>query len=1067
MATNVDTVQIAIKVNARQAGRSLERTVGRAQKKVNRQAQKGQDELIRRREKLVVRAIEDETDRRLKAIDTQFNAERRRIDQLLKARLRAGEITEQQFREQQRQFDRLLDRARQTEREAVGGADGILGRFQKLDTALATVGGGLGLGLLADRVRRFGQESIQASIRFESAFAGVRKTVDATEQEFTALERRIRQMSLRLPASAEEIAGVAEAAGQLGVPIGDIEAFTETMIRLGVTTDLSAEQAATALARFITVAGTEGDQIDEIGSTIVALGNNFAATEAEILGLTQRLVGAGSTAGLTEDQVLALGAALANVGVQSELGGTAVSRVLLELQKAAAGTSDSIEVLEQIVPDFARRFEEDAAEALRAFLRVLNQLDEPDALRVLEGLGLEGQRVTDVLLRLSRASDDVDRAFALAAGSIESNNALLQESEERFKTTASQQQLFNNQLEELKRVYGDSAKPSYEGLLALGGGLIEMYTELIEKNKIFDLSNLLTPLAALTRYNLGAASGIANVLGLVGDEAEEAGGQIADMRAELDFQRYLDETDLFAPDFSGLVPAPSVPGAPDDDDETTEQERRERQRKEEQLAQRVEDFRIGLIEDTEARARALIEQRYAEALALARELGDAEAAARLEGLQGEALSQSASQFRDQLLNAADAFSAQLESGDAADELGIEAELKRINDERKEDEEAIADARERGLRIALDLYDQQVARSRQIVRDVFSAIEAAARFESRFSDAEIDLQRDRFAQEEEELRNSLETRAISQEEYHRRMRELAVDRSEFEKEVERDRASFISRSVVNLKNLAIQAALDALKEKAAAWITEQVLFAEKEATKTGTQAAGTAARSALSLQEIAANVASAASAIATAVANAIRWVFTTIPFPLSLAVAGGAAASVIALWRGARNQLGFAEGGYTGRGAREEPAGVVHRDEFVLTKRAVRGRPQPFYRLMAALERGQVAPSDLDAWLRTLGAGYATGASVMASLGLPGFAEGGFADAAVLTPAVPGGTTPPSVDMEPVRQEVRQLRGQVADLVRTLQRERQSPPPVIIGDQDSRKIVETGTSTRRRVRVRGR
>jgi hypothetical protein len=507
-----------------------------------------------------------------------------------------------------------------------------------------------------------------------------------------------------------------------------------------------------------------------------------------------------------------------------------------------------------------------------------------------------------------------------------------------------------------------------------------------------------------------------------------------------------------------------VPGG--EDDGPTDEERQARERKEQQLAKRIEDFRISLIEDTEARARELIQQRYAEAIALARELGDAEAVARLEELQGDALAQSASQFREELLQAADAFSASLEGGDAADELGIEAELRRINEARKDDEEEIADARERGLRIALDLYDQQVARSRQLVRDIFSAIEAAARFEPRFSGAEVDLRRDQFAEEEEQLRNSLETRAISQEEYHRRMRELALERSEFEKEVERDRASFIERSVVNLKELAISAALDALKEKAAAWITEQVLFTQKEATKTGAQAAGTAARSALSLQEVAANVASAASAIATAVANAIRWVFTTIPFPLSLAVAGGAAASVIALWRGARSELGFAEGGYTGRGAREAPAGVVHKDEFVLTKRAVRGRPQPFYRLMAALERGQVAPGDLDEWLKALGAGGGLSAgSVSAALGIPGFQEGGFADAAaVLTPARAGAGGGPALDLSPLEERLDLLRRDL-DLLGRRMEARPIENTVVISDQDSRKIVDTGNQTRARVRVR--
>src|SRR5690606_1707850 len=109
----------------------------------------------------------------------------------------------------------------------------FLSAFDPISTALD----------IGRRLRVFAQQSIQASIDFQSAFTGVRKTVDATEEQFARLERRIRQMSLVIPVTAEEIAAVMEIAGQLGVPVNDLEAFTDTVLRLGVTTNLSSEQA--------------------------------------------------------------------------------------------------------------------------------------------------------------------------------------------------------------------------------------------------------------------------------------------------------------------------------------------------------------------------------------------------------------------------------------------------------------------------------------------------------------------------------------------------------------------------------------------------------------------------------------------------------------------------------------------------------------------------------------------------------------------------------------------------------------------------------------------------------
>src|SRR5690606_33555925 len=155
----------------------------------------------------------------------------------------------------------------------------------------------------------------KSAIDFESALAGVRKTVDASEAEFAALERGIRDMSKELPASAIEIARVAEAAGQLGIETPHILKFTRVMIDLGEATNMTAETAATSLARFANIVQMPMENIDRLGSTVVALGNNLATTEAEIVEMGLRLAGAGHQIGLTEAQILSLAGALSSVGI--------------------------------------------------------------------------------------------------------------------------------------------------------------------------------------------------------------------------------------------------------------------------------------------------------------------------------------------------------------------------------------------------------------------------------------------------------------------------------------------------------------------------------------------------------------------------------------------------------------------------------------------------------------------------------------------------------------------------------------------------------------------------------
>lgn len=98
-----------------------------------------------------------------------------------------------------------------------------------------------------------GAKAFSMASDFESAFAGVRKTVDATETEFAILSDGIRKMSMEIPSSANAIARVAEAAGQLGIENDNILTFTRTMIDLGQATNLGADQAATQLARLANI----------------------------------------------------------------------------------------------------------------------------------------------------------------------------------------------------------------------------------------------------------------------------------------------------------------------------------------------------------------------------------------------------------------------------------------------------------------------------------------------------------------------------------------------------------------------------------------------------------------------------------------------------------------------------------------------------------------------------------------------------------------------------------------------------------------------------------------------
>src|SRR5690606_7338750 len=177
----------------------------------------------------------------------------------------------------------------------------------------------------------------------ESAFAGVRKTVDASEEVFAKLSSNIRQIAKDTPNSATEIAKVTELAGQLSVRgVDNLTKFSKVISDISVTTILTGETAATEFARISNVMQEPIENVDRLAASVVDLGNNFATTESEIVDFSQRIAGAGKIAGLSTADVLGISAAFSSVGIEAEAGGTAVQKVLIQMTQAAAGLGGEI-----------------------------------------------------------------------------------------------------------------------------------------------------------------------------------------------------------------------------------------------------------------------------------------------------------------------------------------------------------------------------------------------------------------------------------------------------------------------------------------------------------------------------------------------------------------------------------------------------------------------------------------------------------------------------------------------------------------------------------------------------
>lgn len=335
---------------------------------------------------------------------------------------------------------------------------------------------------------------VKSAMSWESAFAGVKKTNDEVVDSngnvvysYADLESGLRGLTAQLPASHEEIAGVAEAAGQLGIKSQDVVSFTKTMIDMGESTNLSAEDAASAIAKIANITGLTSDEYQRFGSSVVALGNNFATTESDIVSMANRLAASGTLAGLTNQEILGLATAMSSVGIEAEAGGTAMTQTLSAIESAVAAGGEDLQKFATVAgessEEFASKWKNKPVEAIQDFIRGLGKLDEKgeSATMVLDDMGLSGVRQSNMLKSLALAADTMTGAVDLSNRAWNENTALTNEASTRYETTESKLKMLKNQVVDMAIDFGGPFVDALKNGLEASKPLIQTLSDMAKK----------------------------------------------------------------------------------------------------------------------------------------------------------------------------------------------------------------------------------------------------------------------------------------------------------------------------------------------------------------------------------------------------------------------------------------------------------------------------------------------------------------------------------------------------------------------------------------------------------
>lgn len=325
--------------------------------------------------------------------------------------------------------------------QRAGNAAQDLGRQLTTSLTLPLVGVGTYAGAMA--------------VQYDTAMANVRKVTDMTEAELDQLGESALELSTKQPVSAETILNVEALGAQLGIADNMLESFAQTVTGLDIATNLSADQAATDMARFANITGMADDKYQNFGSTIVALGNNLATTESEIANMSLRLAAAGDIAGMSEADILGMAGAMSSLGIRAEAGGSAMTTIMSKISKAVADGGSDLEAYAQVAGmsagQFASAWQSAPMDAIISLLDGIKRLDEggQDMNVTLSELGINEIRQSDAMRRLANDTGILKDAVNLANTAWQENTALTDEVSQRNESMASRLQVLKNRVDEI------------------------------------------------------------------------------------------------------------------------------------------------------------------------------------------------------------------------------------------------------------------------------------------------------------------------------------------------------------------------------------------------------------------------------------------------------------------------------------------------------------------------------------------------------------------------------------------------------------------------------------------
>ena len=329
-------------------------------------------------------------------------------------------------------------------------------------------------------------QTIGSSINFESAMADVRKVVNFDEgDDIKKMSADILKMTRVLPATAEELAAIAAAGGQIGLGSKDVREFTGLVTKMKVAFDMSAEDVGDSVAKIKNILGISLKDMEDLGDSINNLSDNSASKAREIIDVMKRTAAAGKQIGFTKEQIAALSSSFISLGKGPEVAGTAINslyRVLATADNMGTKTESAFAKLGISGAFLKQASFDDPQKALDMFLQRISKLDQKEQMGVL--VDIFGHEFADDMATLVGGLDTYKEALKNASDEAK-KGSLQREFDTRAATTENSITKMKSAFKELSIAIGNNfLEPISNAALVLQGFINKLTNFAINSPKL-------------------------------------------------------------------------------------------------------------------------------------------------------------------------------------------------------------------------------------------------------------------------------------------------------------------------------------------------------------------------------------------------------------------------------------------------------------------------------------------------------------------------------------------------------------------------------------------------------